>query len=56
MIKGLLRFIRNLPRSFRIRQAIHGNALYDVNYLRQLVYDGDVMVNFPDGEERVSDV
>jgi GT2 family glycosyltransferase len=54
MIKGLLRFIKNLPRSFKIRKTIQDNALYDFNYLRQLLYHGIVVVNFPDGEERVS--
>lgn len=53
VMKGILRCIGRLPKSFRLRQAIHKKAIYDDNYLRQLLYEGDIVVGFPDGEARI---
>lgn len=52
-LNGLARFIFRLPKLMKTRINIQRKSHYDKEYLRKLVYVGDVFVRFPDEELRI---
>jgi GT2 family glycosyltransferase len=53
VVKGLVRFILRLPNSFKSRRFIQKTKNFNVDYLRNLVYEGDIKVGFLDGEKAI---